>query len=333
MTAADIPVPKGMRYDERRQFLLPQGLVARHLPSHPLFPRPKRTSQAVAFDEMSGNTTLGVHMSQVAPGGMKPGHRHLDEAVFYIVSGHGWSELKQSDDAPVQRVDWKAGDMLSIPANAWHQHFNGSADEPALQLAFKNTRLLRKLFGSRDFVYANEFRLADRYNDEDDYWDSRTELADGYIAQNRIADVANVPLRDAPDAGRLVSMEKYRMGGHLMLDVVAVELGRKGHVKAHRHLVEEALLAVKGHFRTLIWHENGREELIEWGEGDILFPPLNSWHQHFARGHEPVRYVAVRNVFLNRAFGLDDHEMGTVLPDRYPDVLEPDLDRDLPPRA
>lgn len=53
-----------MRYDERRELLLPQGLAARHLPGDPLFPRPKRTSAASAFDEMSDNTTLGVHMSE-----------------------------------------------------------------------------------------------------------------------------------------------------------------------------------------------------------------------------------------------------------------------------
>lgn len=321
------PVPKGMRYDERRQWLLPQGLVARDLATHPLFPRTKRNSEAAAFDELSGNTTLGIHLSQIAPGGMKPGHRHLDEAVFYIVTGHGWSELKQADDAPVQRIDWKAGDMLSIPANAWHQHFNGDPDAPTLQLAFKNTRLLRRLFGSRDFVYANDFKFDDRYADEVDYWTSRRMADDGVMEVNCLPDVVSEPLPEVPDAGRFVSMQRYRMGGHLMLEVALVELGRKGHVKAHRHLVEEGLLAISGHFRTLVWHEDGREELIEWGEGDLFCPPLNTWHQHFARGHEPVRYVAVRNTFITRALGLDPTAFGTVMPDRFPEVLEPELDR------
>ena len=322
-------VPKGMRYDERRQWLLPQGVVARYLPTHPLFPRPKRSSNAAAFDELSGNTTLGVHLSQVAPGGMKPGHRHVDEAVFYIVSGHGWSELKQADDAPVQRVDWKAGDMLSIPANAWHQHFNGDQEEPALQLAFKNTRLLRKLFKSRDWVYANDFRFSDRYNDEPDYWTREVVAEDGFIERATIPDVANVELADAPEMGRAVTANKYRMGGHTMLEVGVVEIGRKGHVRAHRHLVEEALLCVSGRFRTLIWHEDGREELIEWNEGDLLSPPLNAFHQHFSRGHDPSRYVVVRNTFVHKAFGLGD-TMGTIIPDRYPEFLEPELDRELP---
>jgi len=319
-----------MRYDERRQWLLPQGLVARHLPTHPLFPRPKRSSQGVAFDELSGNTTLGMHLSQISPGGQKPGHRHVDEAVFYIVSGHGWSELKQDDAKDVQRIDWKAGDMLCIPANAWHQHFNGSDDEPALQLAFKDTRFLRGIFKSRDFVYANDFRFHDRYDDEPDYWTRRVVNEDGSIETSTIPDVVDEHLTEAPGMGRFVSANTYRMGGHKNLDVAVVEVGRKGHVRAHRHLVEEGLLALSGQFRTLIWHENGREELIEWGEGDLLSPPLNTWHQHFSRGHAPSRYIVVRNTFVHKAFGLED-TLGTTFPDRYPDVLEPELDRDLPP--
>ena len=33
---------------------------------------------------------------------------------------------------PDQRVEWQAGDIVTIPSNAWHKHYNASADEPAL---------------------------------------------------------------------------------------------------------------------------------------------------------------------------------------------------------
>ena len=132
-------VPPGMRYDERRQFLLPQGIVARNLAEHPLFPRPKRNSRAAAFDELAGNTTLGIHLSQMAPGGTKPGHRHVDEAALYVIYGYGHSEMRQEDSAVMQRVDWKAGDIISIPSNAWHQHFNDSDTEVVRYLAVQDT--------------------------------------------------------------------------------------------------------------------------------------------------------------------------------------------------
>ena len=163
----------GVYYDQARQFLMVEGVVARNIAEFPVAPRPKRQSTAAAFDNLGGNTTLGIHLSVVPPGGEKTGHRHLDEATFYIVAGRGWTELRQGEDVPDQRVDWHAGDVVVIPSNAWHKHYNADPDRPARQLAFKNTRLLRKLFHSREFVYQNDFRFHDRYDDEADYWTSR----------------------------------------------------------------------------------------------------------------------------------------------------------------
>src|SRR5579859_5784464 len=89
------------RYDVARQFLMVTGLVARRLATHELAPRPKRDSRAAAFDELGGNTTLGVHLSEIAAGGSKRGHRHVDEALIYVVTGRGWSELRQDDSRPM----------------------------------------------------------------------------------------------------------------------------------------------------------------------------------------------------------------------------------------
>ncbi len=318
------PVPPGMRYDERRQFLLPQGVVARNLAKHPLFPRPKRNSRAVAFDELAGNTALGIHLSQIAPGGDKPGHRHVDEATLYVIYGYGWSELKQDDSKDVQRIDWKAGDMISIPCNAWHQHFNGDPDNPTLQLAFKNTRWLRTTFGSRDWVYDNHFRFHDRYDDEPDYWTRHDLMEDGRIEANVLHDLAGEALAPAPDFGELAHMNRYQMGGHLILDVSIVELERRGRTRAHKPLVEEALYGLSGRFRTWIWDENGQEQLIEWGEGDLISPPMGIWRRHTTRGHEPARYLAVRNNHLEIAMATPRDPLHSPIPDRYPTIIEPD---------
>jgi quercetin dioxygenase-like cupin family protein len=314
----------GTRYDERRDWLLPQGIVARDLANHVLFPRPKRDARAAAFDELAGNTTLGVHLSQISPGGSKRGHRHVDEASIYIVTGHGWSELKQSDDKDVQRVEWKAGDLISIPSNAWHQHFNADQDNPSLQLAFKNTRVLRRLFASRDFVYDNDFRFHERYDDQPDYWEKRETAEDGAIVTNVLAELVNEPLKDAPHLGRFVSAQRYRMGGHLMLDTALVEIGRRGHVRAHRHLAEEAVYVLSGEGRTLVWDDDGREVVFQWKAGDLFCPPLNLWHQHLCEGHEPARYLVVSNTFVQLALGMDRTTPDAGIPDRFPDLIEPD---------
>lgn len=312
-----------MHYDADRQFLIVEGVIARDIASFPLAARPKRRSRAVAFDSLAGNTTLGVHISEVPPGGDKDGHRHLDEATFYILSGRGWSELRQSDDRPDQRIDWKAGDVVVIPANAWHRHFNADPDLPARQLAFKNTRLLRKLFHSRDFVYRNDFRFHDRYDDEDDYWTAREPGNWGKVKVNAIGSIVDEPTEPDPDAGVGVSMARYSMGGHRMLSHALVEIAVGGHVREHRHLAEEAMLVLRGRGRTHLRADDGREASVEWQAGDLVAPPFGLWRGHENTGDEPVRLFRVKNDFIERALGIKGNvSLDTAFPDRWPAVLE-----------
>ena len=323
-------------YDERRQFLMVEGVVARGIPTFPLLPRPKRANRsadgttgaaprAAAFDSLGGNTTLGIHLSEVPAGGEKQGHRHLDEATFYIVSGSGWSELRQGEAVPDQRVDWQAGDIVTIPSNAWHKHYNASATEPALQIAFKNTRWLRKLFHSREFVYANDFRFPDRYNDEPDYWTRREEGNYGKVKTNYIRDIVREPVTPDPEAGTGVGITRYSMGGHRTIDHALVEIARGGSVRPHAPLSEEAMLILQGRGRTTLSAGDGRSATVEWQAGDLVVPPFGVTRAHTQAGDEPVRYWWVKNNFIERALGIKGNvSLDGALPVRWPDVLEAD---------
>ncbi len=322
-------------FDEARQFLMVEGVIARGIPTFPLMPRPKRRNRAngadgpvphaAAFDGLAGNTTLGIHLSEVPPGGEKQGHRHLDEATFYIVSGAGWSELRQGDDKPDQRIDWKAGDVVTIPSNAWHKHYNASATEPALQLAFKNTRFLRKIFHSREFVYQNDFRFHDRYDDEPDYWTRREPGNYGKVKVNHIPDVVREPVEPYPDAGEGVGIARFSMGGHRTIDHALLEIAVGGHVREHRPLAEEAMLILQGSGRTTIRSDDGREATVEWTAGDLLSVPFNTTRRHDQVGDEPVRYLRVQNTFIERALGVKGNtSLDGRFPDRWPNVLEAD---------
>ncbi len=329
------PVPAGLYWDETRQFLMVEGVIARDLATFPLLPRPKRRVQtdagdgpaprAAAFDSLGGNTTLGIHMSEVPPGGEKQGHRHLDEATFYIVAGRGWSELRQGEDVPDQRIDWEAGDVITIPSNAWHKHYNADPDRPALQIAFKNTRLLRKLFHSREFVYQNGFRFHDRYDDEPDYWTRREPGNYGKVRANLVKNVVAEPVEPDPDAGVGVGIQRFSMGGHRMIDHALVEIGIGGRVRPHRHLAEEAMLILQGSGRTRLWTDDGREATVEWTAGDLLSPPFQVWREHVQSGTAPARYLRIQNSFIERALGVKGNvSLDGGLPARWPGVIEAD---------
>ena len=61
----------------------------------------------------------------LVPGGKNGGHRHFNEALFYILEGEGY-EIHDGI-----RYAWEAGDLMCVPTYCVHQHFNGSHDKPA----------------------------------------------------------------------------------------------------------------------------------------------------------------------------------------------------------
>lgn len=79
--------------------------------------------------------TVDAYM-QIIPAGSRSGkHRHLAEECLYVLEGRGY-DLHQDCDVEitdtyfwkpqeeVQRFDWEAGDVIYVPPNTIHQHFN-----------------------------------------------------------------------------------------------------------------------------------------------------------------------------------------------------------------
>lgn len=85
--------------------------------------------------------TVDAYMQIIPPGSRSGKHRHLAEECLYVVEGHGY-DLHQDCDVEitdtyhwkpqerVQRFEWQAGDVIYIPPNTIHQHFNASPDKP-----------------------------------------------------------------------------------------------------------------------------------------------------------------------------------------------------------
>lgn len=85
--------------------------------------------------------TVDAYMQIIPPGSRSGRHRHLAEECLYVVEGRGY-DLHQDCDVEitdtyhwkpqerVQRFEWQAGDVIYIPPNTIHQHFNASPDRP-----------------------------------------------------------------------------------------------------------------------------------------------------------------------------------------------------------
>ncbi len=120
------------------------GTHFKNLRTFPVHRRPTRGSSSAHFS-VSGNKTIDAHISEILPGGHNNMHRHINEAIIYILTGRGYTLLQKDENTPPIRVDWEEGDVLSPPLNWWHQHFNLDPDKPARYLAVTNALLMTEM--------------------------------------------------------------------------------------------------------------------------------------------------------------------------------------------
>jgi len=85
--------------------------------------------------------TVDAYMLIIPPGSRSGKHRHLAEECLYVLEGRGY-DLHQDCDVEitdtyhwkpqdeVKRYEWEAGDVIYIPPNTIHQHFNGDPGRP-----------------------------------------------------------------------------------------------------------------------------------------------------------------------------------------------------------
>lgn len=83
--------------------------------------------------------TFELFLQEIAPGGTSDMQQHHHEAVHFIISGNGYSELGE------ESYQWGQGDFISVPPMVWHRHYNASETEPVQMLLIENSKLLEFL--------------------------------------------------------------------------------------------------------------------------------------------------------------------------------------------
>jgi quercetin dioxygenase-like cupin family protein len=85
--------------------------------------------------------TVDAYMLIIPPGSRSGKHRHLAEECLYVLEGRGY-DLHQDCDVEItdtyhwkpqdeiKRYEWESGDVIYIPPNTIHQHFNADPGRP-----------------------------------------------------------------------------------------------------------------------------------------------------------------------------------------------------------
>jgi quercetin dioxygenase-like cupin family protein len=103
--------------------------------------------------------SVNAYMQIIPPDSRSGKHRHLAEECVYVLEGRGY-DLHQDCDVEitdtyhwkaqdeVKRYEWEAGDVIYIPPNTIHQHFNADPARPVRLISAIN-RIYEK-FGLND---------------------------------------------------------------------------------------------------------------------------------------------------------------------------------------
>jgi len=127
---------------ERKKIITPEDMPWENAPQGLL--------KHLVNDTMNARVeTVDVYMQILPPGGRSGKHRHLAEEALYVLEGRGY-DLHVDCDVEItdtyhwrpqdeeRRFEWEAGDMIYIPPNTIHQHFNADPERPARLVSATN---------------------------------------------------------------------------------------------------------------------------------------------------------------------------------------------------
>ena len=110
---------------------------------------------------------LGMYIHQLPPACHTETHKH-GWATIYVMSGHGYSLVNG------EREDWRAGDVINVPAGAWHQHFNTDPEQVSQHLLISPDPFRQKMHlaqGSVEESYRDVPELSDEgYQPRGEWW-------------------------------------------------------------------------------------------------------------------------------------------------------------------
>ena len=255
----------------------------------------KRTEGLGAIVLLDGSEqSTATHVSEIPPGQSLKPQRHIFEELILILRGEGWTEIWR-DGGPKRRVQWKAGSLLTIPLNTWHQHGNAGR-EPARYFGFTNATTLINLFRDEAFVFDSDQAFADRFNGEADYFTRGQWLPSerAHIWQaSFIDDVVQIGIPEQRETmGKGYTRIHCEMPQNLLWTHIAdMEVGT--YKKAHRHGSGAHIVVLKGEGYALLWPSEGGERVrVNWRPGTVYAPPTGWFHCHYNTTPETARHIA-----------------------------------------
>jgi oxalate decarboxylase/phosphoglucose isomerase-like protein (cupin superfamily) len=265
----------------------------RNLRTVDLKPWPRRGGKGVFINHEASRTSNDCYVCEIAPGGKLAPQRQLFEEMILVLDGRG-STAVWNDAGQRITFEWKAGALFAIPLNTWHQHFNGSGQEPARFVSVTNMPPVMNLYEDVQFLFSTPHDFKNRFAGEPDYFAAKNEQ-DGFLLRtNFVPDAVNLPLITAKERGAGGGHIRFNMAkGSMNSHISQFPIGT--YKKGHRHGPGAHVIILSGEGYSLMWPEGEEPKRYDWEVGTMIVPPNMWFHQHFNTGTTPARYLAFKH--------------------------------------
>ena len=245
---------------------------------------------------------------ELAPGGSTNPAHHLYEDIYYVLEGHGSTQVELPDGSK-RSFEWGPHSMFTIPLNMSYRHFNADGRQRALLSTTTNMPLIMNTFHNEDFIFGNAFNFRDRTGKES-YFAGEGDFipirpGNHMWETNFVPDVSTIGLHAYADRGAGSSNIKFILADGVLSGHMS-EMPAGTYKKAHRHGSGTHVICITGHGYSLLWYEGDKDfERFDWKHGGVCPPCNGQFHQHFNLSNEPSRYLAlgignVRYPFTNQ---------------------------------
>lgn len=268
------------------------GIYVPDLNEVELKPWPRRNARGVFVNHDASRTSNDCYVCEIAPGEEVVEQRQLYEEMIMILSGRG-STTVWNDSGDKVSFEWQAGALFAIPVNCWHQHFNGSGEEPVRFVAVTNLPPIMNVFEEPEFIFNTPHDFKSRFSGEPDYFAPRDDVSGLLLESNFVSDAVTLPLIEAKERGAggghiRFNFAKSSMNGHISQFPVGT------YKKAHAHGPGAHVIILAGEGYSLMWPEGEEPKKYPWRPGALITPPNMWFHQHFNTGKTPARYLAFK---------------------------------------
>jgi mannose-6-phosphate isomerase-like protein (cupin superfamily) len=242
--------------------------------------------------------SLHLHFVTIQPNGRNDGHGHQNEALFYVLQGHGY----ETHDG--KRYDWKKGDAVAVHNDCVHWHNNPDPEERAICLVMKPKPL--------SLFLGLSYQGKVGYTPENDHlWEPRSEWLtarpEGDEAIPKVFPSDATPFTWTPFgytrqiAGEGVPLRIKGTDAYLHEIPAGSRSGRRW------RMPDEMVYVMEGEGYDLHWDVEAeitdqyyariakKPSRWEWKEGDVIWVPQNTIVQRFNTGSGTARFVAASN--------------------------------------